>query len=296
MKNTKMLYIIISILLVIVLIFSITKINNLKKDNEKIQDYFSQTLEALNEIQDSLSGIDTQDLIIKRMASNLEVDGNISNSEEIMLSIQNINDYIALNKERLINIEETLKEKDIEIIGLQRIIRNLKNNISEKESLIAEMSSQISLLEQMIVEERVAYQKEIDKKDETISTQKSVMDSQETTISIQKGTITAQELEINTIHYVVGKKKQLIEKGFMTKGGLLKKAKKSGDYNKEEMIALNLAEKNIIEIDEKIKSIKVLSDQNVNSYVLEETENGTLLNITDINEFRKIKYLIIQVD
>ncbi|HOE90578.1 MAG TPA: hypothetical protein PLV22_01215, partial [Candidatus Cloacimonadota bacterium] len=74
MKNVRPLLIIVLILLAAIVIFTLMQNSKLKQENDKVKDYFSQTLEALNEIQDSLSEIDTQDLIVKRMARNQEVD------------------------------------------------------------------------------------------------------------------------------------------------------------------------------------------------------------------------------
>lgn len=297
MKNVRPLLIIVLILLAAIVIFTLMQNSKLKQENDKVKDYFSQTLEALNEIQDSLSEIDTQDLIVKRMARNQEVDGQVMDSKErIMSSIQSINDYVALNKERLNNLEQNLQERNIKIDGLQRMIDTLKKNIAEKEAIIVQMNERIDDLELLVAKERIKYENELAENYEKINLQKNLIETQDATISEHEATIKKQTEEVNTVYYVVGKKKELIENGFMTKGGFFKKAKKSGDYNTEAMIALNLLKENSIQLNAKLKNTKVLSDQSIHSYILEENSNETVLKITDINEFRKVKYLIIQVD
>ncbi len=297
MKDTKILFVVISVILAGIVIFTLVQNSKLKRENDKVQDYFGQTLEALNEIQDSLSEIDTQELMIHRMAINKEVTDSIPNTkDQIMASIQNINDYIALNKERLANIEQTLKEKNIEIKGLQRMIYKLKKSIEEKELLIVSLTNQIDILKIKIETERIAYEHDIAQKEETIETQQSTIGAQEETISTQAGQIQAQDEEMNTIYFISGTKNELIEKGFMTKGGLFKSAKKSSDYNEKEMTAVNLNKFNEIMIKAKIKNIKILTDQNKNAFTLEDKGNETILKVVNPTEFRKIKYLIIQTN
>ena len=297
MKDTKILFVLISVILAGIVIFTLVQNSKLKRENDKVQDYFAQTLEALNEIQDSLSEIDTQELMIHRMAINKEITDSIPGTKDkIMASIQNINDYIAMNKERLSNIKKTLKEKNIEIKGLQRMIAKLKKSIEEKELLITSLTNQIDVLKIKIETERIAYEQEIAQKEDTIQAQQTTIGTQEETISTQAGTIQAQDEEINTIYFIAGAKNVLIEKGFMTKGGLFSSAKKSSEYNEKEMTSVNLNKFNEVVIKAKLKNVKVLSDQNKNSYMLEEKGNETILKITNPNEFRKIKYLIIQTN
>lgn len=297
MKESKILFSVITVILAVIVIFTLVQNSRLKRENDKVQNYFNQTLEALNEIQDSLSEIDTKDLIIHRMAINPEVNDSLSNSKErIMSSIQSINDYIALNKERLANIEQALKEKNIESKGLQRIINNLKKNIADKEVLITSLSKQLDELKVKVEEERKEYEIQLTQKTETITQQEETITQQEETINTQSTQIKNQEDEMNTIFFITATKNELIEKGFLTKGGLFSSAKKSTKYNEELMNSFNLVKFNEIVIKAKLKNITILSDQNKSSYRLEDKGNETILTITNPKEFRKVKYLIIQTN
>lgn len=297
MKDSKILFSVITVILAVIVIFTLVQNSRLKRENDKVQNYFNQTLEALNEIQDSLSEIDTKDLIIHRMAVNPEVNDSLSNAKDrIMSSIQSINDYIALNKERLSNIEQTLKEKNLESKGLQRIINNLKKNIAEKEAMISTLSKQLDDLKIKVEAERKEYEVQISQKSETIQEQEQTIGQQEETINTQTTQIKNQEDEMNTIYFIAASKNELIEKGFLTKGGLFSSAKRSSRYNEEQMNSFNLVKFSEIVIKAKLKNIIVLSDQNKSSYLLEDKGNETILTITNPKEFRKVKYLIIQTN
>ncbi len=297
MKDSKILFSVITVILAVIVIFTLVQNSRLKRENDKVQNYFNQTLEALNEIQDSLSEIDTKDLIIHRMAVNPEVNDSLSNAKDrIMSSIQSINDYIALNKERLSNIEQTLKEKNLESKGLQRIINNLKKNIAEKEAMISILSKQLDDLKIKVEAERKEYEVQISQKSETIQEQEQTIGQQEETINTQTTQIKNQEDEMNTIYFIAASKNELIEKGFLTKGGLFSSAKRSSRYNEEQMNSFNLVKFSEIVIKAKLKNIIVLSDQNKSSYLLEDKGNETILTITNPKEFRKVKYLIIQTN
>lgn len=297
MKDTKVLFMVISIILAIIVIFTLVHNSKLKRENDKVQAYFDQTLEALNEIQDSLSEIDTKDLMIHRMAMNKEVgDSLTSNKEQIMSSIQNINDYIAMNKERLANLEQSLRDKNMQMKGLQRIIKGLKKNIAQKEQLIVELYQQVGTLQEKIEIERKQAALEIAQREETIETQKSTIGNQEETISSQTSTIQKQEDDMNTIYFISAPKNELVEKGFLTKGGLFTSSKKSSEYNESVMKDINVAKFNEILIKANLKNVKILTDQKKNSYKLEARGEETLLIITNPNEFRKAKYLVVQTN
>jgi chromosome segregation ATPase len=297
MKDSKVLFMVISVILAVIVIFTLVHNSKLKRENDKVQAYFDQTLQALNEIQDSLAEIDTKDMMIHRIAMNPEVNDSLtSNKEQIMASIQNLNDYIAMNKERLANLEQSLRDKNMEMKGLQRIIKSLKKNIAEKESLIVELYQQIGTLQEKIDQERKQAALEIAQREETISTQQSTIGTQQETISSQTSTIQKQEEEMNTIFFISAPKNELIEKGFLTKGGLFSSSKKSSEYNEEAMKNINVAQFNEILIKGKLKNVKVLTDQNKKSYTLEARGEETILKITNPNEFRKVKYLVVQTN
>jgi len=60
---------------------------------------------------------------------------------------------------------------------------------------------------------------------------------------------------------------------------------------------LNLMENATFKIEKELKKIKIVSPHNPNSYTLTaESETSTVFQITDKEEFRKIKYLVIVVD
>ncbi len=298
MKDTKVLFIVISVVLAIVVIFTLVHNSKLKRDNDKVQAYFDQTLQALNEIQDSLSIIDTKDLVIHRIATDPELSdtSSVNPKDRIMISIQNINNYIAQNKERLTNLEQQLKDKQINIVGLNRMITSLKKNIVEKEQIIIELTQQVGSLQEKIIRERETASLEISAREETIQTQLSTIDNQEKTITEQSTTLEKQEEELNTIYYVIGTKKELIAKNFLTKGGFFSSSKKTSEYTDSEMKQLNLLEKKEIHIDAPFKKVKVLTEQSKSSYKIEDIGTYTKFRVIQTNEFRKVKYLIIQTD
>lgn len=298
MKDTKVLFIVISVILAVVVIFTLVHNSKLKRDNDRVQAYFDQTLQALNEIQDSLSIIDTKDLVIHRIAIDPELaDTSTTNPRErIMSSIQNINNYIAQNKERLTNLEQQLKEKQMNIKGLNRMISNLKKNIAEKEALIVDLTAQIGSLQETILRERESAAAEIAMKQETIESQQTTIGEQEKTIEEQTTTLSNQEKEINTIYYIAATKKELITKNFLTKGGIFSGSKKTSDYNEADMKEFNLLDKNEIRIDAPFKKVKILTEQPLSSYKVDDIGTYTRIKILKPTEFRKVKYLIIQTD
>ncbi|MCK9329462.1 MAG: hypothetical protein PHY08_03535 [Candidatus Cloacimonetes bacterium] len=293
-KNLLILFIcaVISILIIGGLVYS----SKLKSEHKKVTTYFNNALIAINEIQDSLMVIDNQDSIIKNIAHNTDYKEDLSSKEQIMISINNIKEYIADNKMKLTHLEEQLMNNNLQISGLQKLINNLKLDIKHKEDIILSMQNQIEELNIIISNEREKSKIEILERDEQLKMQASMLSSLQNEVLQKDDKLKAQLIEEYTIYYFIGNEKQLINNEFLTKKTFFKSAKRTGKYNQEVMIQMNLLDFQEIIINASFKDITFLTDQDRSSYIIEDWGEQSLLKVINPNEFKKIKYLVIKTD
>ena len=172
-------------------------------------------------------------------------------------------------KKRLSAMQKELKEKS-------KVIDDLYRQIEEKDAQISRQTKQIASL------------------DEIVSTLKEEV----TTLSNEgkelKAKVADQEEAIYTVYYIVGTKKELIEAGVMTKGGLFKSSKVSYQAEKDAFVKIDL--RAISEINTNASKAKVMSVHPKGTYAFVETDGEMVLNISNPQEFwEQTKYLVIQV-
>lgn len=298
MKYKNLLILFICIILTVIVISSLVFNSRLKTEHEKVSFYFNNALLAINEIQDSLMIIDNRETMLRHIVFNSDLTHGIeiNPKDQIMMSIQNINDYIANSKKRISLLEEQLQKNNLQISGLQRLINNLKLNIKEKEDLILSLNSQIDYLTEMIVIEREKALYEISKRDDQIEIQYSMLTEMERDILEKEQLILNKKTEEYTIYYFIGTRRELIDNGFLTKGGLFRASQKTSNYRQDVMVKMNLLEFQEIIINSRFNKIRVLSEQDKSSYIIEDYGNQSLFKIINPEEFKKIKYLLIVID
>lgn len=299
MGNSKVLWALVITIMVVVSVVMFVQNHKLKIKNQQIQDYFEQTTQTIGEIQDSLDQINTKELMIKKIAQNTEINDTITTDTkaQILQSIDGMNHYIEANKQKIAKLEKDLEKNKMRMNGMHSIIAKLKQSIIEKEQMITDLRSQIDLLTQTILVEREKAKLEISMKDVTINNQSQTISGQHDTIGKQNEMIRQQAEILNTIYYVIGTKAELVAKGILEKGSLFTKAKLSHNYLEDNFVKMNIQDVDQIVIQKNIKKIKILSAQNKNSYIVKsDTNSQSILKITNPDEFKRIKYLIIQVD
>ena len=239
----------------------------------------------LNEIEAGLSSIrESESILTVQSQDGVEVKGSREQLKEDVQAIQdaikNYQDEIkklqsdnrmqsAQFKKRLSAMQKELKEKS-------KVIDDLYRQIEEKDAQISRQTKQIASL------------------DEIVSTLKEEV----TTLSNEgkelKAKVADQEEAIYTVYYIVGTKKELIEAGVMTKGGLFKSSKVSYQAEKDAFVKIDL--RAISEINTNASKAKVMSVHPKGTYAFVETDGEMVLNISNPQEFwEQTKYLVIQV-
>ncbi len=270
------------ILLLVVLGFVAMKYDESVKKNEEITNYFNNATNIIGEIQDSLSSIESEKMILEKISRNIELGSDSGDNKTKMLnSISDIGENIDFYKKKIEDLEAELKHKDIKITGLEKLLSNLKKSIALREITISQMETQIDSLQIVItgLEDDIKFeQAKVIAKDKIISSQKEFID---------------------TIYYIVGSKKELKEKEIIeTKGGILGLGKSvilSKKIPQEYFTPLNLNENNMIVLNNNYSKLEIVSSQDTSWYSIEKSEKLTYIKINDKDKFKTIKYFVIMV-
>lgn len=226
---------------------------------------------SFNEIQDNLNAIKEKEKIV----SSHNQSGDVKSKEEtIKEDIQAIYDLISKNKSRIGELSAKLKNSKTKITGLEQMIANLQSQIDSKDNEIAELKA--SLESKDIELSNIAMHLENSEKVSNAKTEK-----------------------LNTAYYAFGTKKELIEKGVISKeGGFIgigKSTKVKDDFNKEYFTKIDITNTSSINIG--AKKAKVLSTHSTSSYKLVGEKTVEKIEITNPEEFwSSSKYLVIVIE
>ena len=226
---------------------------------------------SFNEIQENLNAIKDKEKIVV----NASTGGDVKRKEDqIKEDIQAIYDLMAKNKNRIGSLTKKLKDSNLKIEGLEKMIENLQNSINQKDVEIADLKTRIEGLNIELSNLNTNY-----KVVEAESTEKTEV--------------------INTAFYAIGTSKELIEKKVISKeGGFIgigKSTKVVADFNKDYFTKINVEQTTSINIG--AKKAKLLSTHPSSSYKLVGQKPVEKIEITNPKEFWSVsKYLVIVIE
>ena len=280
---TIAMYAVIAVLAVAVLYqkYQITSANyvDVKVAEETSRSHYAEAFNAIAEIQDSLNAITQADGAVQLRQEGLIAEQRLSEPSraEAMESIALLNASIQRTKTKISELESSLAKSGTKAAGLQRLIKNLKQTVAEKQEHIAVLTGQVDSLQTQVAGLETTVQ------------------GLETTVAQDQQNIEEKRLELGTIYYIVGTKKELSSSGvIVAKGGVLglgKTLQLSGQFDNGQFTALDTDLETVVRAP--ATKVQVLSPQPISSYEI-KIENGQVeLHILDLKEFRKVKHLVI---
>ena len=224
-----------------------------------------------NEIQENLNTIKEKEKIVTSASTQGDVK---SKEDQIKEDIQAIYDLMAKNKNRIGSLTKKLKNSNLKLEGLEKMIENLQNTINAKDSEIADLKTRMEGLNIELSNLTTNYQE--------VEAENQVKTN-----------------EINTAYYAIGTAKELKEKNVISKeGGFIgigKTTKVKADFNKEYFTKVNVEQTASINIG--AKKAKIITTHPSNSYKLVGEKPVEKIEITNAKEFWSAsKYLVIIIE
>ncbi len=283
--------VIIVILAALAIIFGVVWMNAAKenkallKSNEDLQNLYESSTATIGEIQESLQALD-QDLSGQLFTQDEIPDTSPADRRErIINSIANMRDQIEADKKKIAQLQTQLANSKTQLKGVQEIVDRLKSSLEEKERIMAELQDRLGIMNETIEQERRQSQMEIAEREQTIAEREQALAD--------------AEREADTVYYVVGTRKQLMEQDIIDrKGGILGIGRVT-TVNKEldtsKFTQINLQDTLQINFKATDKGYSILSNHIATTYSVEKVEDEYVLTVTDKENFRKQKFLVIEL-
>lgn len=147
---------------------------------------------SFNEIQNNLNEIKAKEKIISAKSSDKEL--KKTKKDEIISDIQTIYDLLNKNKQKVSTLTKKLKSSNLQVDEINLAVTNLNNQLNDKENEIINLKAKLEKLNMDFSNLNTKYVEELEASH--LKTEK-----------------------LNTAYYVVGTKKDLIEKGVVSKKG-----------------------------------------------------------------------------
>lgn len=249
----------------------------LASKNAEVEMLFQQ----LNEIEESLSVVTSKYTDVSKL-KNKTGEVNADTRSRITAQIQDINELLNANKQKIDKINGQLRKSNASNKELNTFVANLQKRIADQEE-------EIQLLTTELQKNKIVIEN-LNKNLDELSKQNQSKDEQ----------IMKIEEEKNSAYYIVGTKDELEEKGIINrKGGFLgigKKSSVSSDSDLKEYMKIDI--RRVDEITLKGEKIKILTTHPTSSYkLLGDQKKPVALKITDPSSFwEKSKFLVIEVD
>jgi predicted RNase H-like nuclease (RuvC/YqgF family) len=256
-----------------------TQFTALQESEASTQKRYSQTIDAIAEIQDSLNAISVGEKGGSLLAQDVRDEQNLSgpNAQGALDRIEQLRASIQRNKERIRQLESDLKHSGNRIGGLQKLVAQLKQSVTEKEALVAELGVRVDSLQT------------------EVTGLATVVEETKTTLAQRDLTLEEKRRELATVMVAVGTRKDLTTSGVVVaKGGVLgvgKTLQPTGAGSETAYTPIDTDQQTVVRIA--APKAQVVSAQPASSYELVTVDGQVELHIVNPGEFRKVKQLVI---
>ncbi len=257
--------------------------------NDSLQHLVIQKDSAMYAIMGTFTAIEDNLQAIKEKENLIELTAN--SQENIKSRDKKINDDIALiynmmvqNREKIVKLQEQLRNAKVKNSELQQIIGSLESRIQEKDAEIMRL-----------IEQLAGTNIQIDNLNVMISHLNNTVDSLQRAEQLKDATIEGQDEALNTAYYIIGSESELKQLGILDKRGnfSIGSKKATSDFDKEAFTRIDVRETTRFDLNG-AKKIKVVTAHPLDSYTIYGRKPVDSLVINNFYNFwSSSKYLVI---
>lgn len=253
------------------------EIDSLKTVIEEGKEDMNEFFSALSEIESNLEEIKRKEKLLQ-VKSN---DGSQDLKDKINNDVMAIYELLKENQAKLAQIQDRNKRSSLKIVELNNVISQLQDRLTEKNTEIAGLKSKLVGMDLLV------------------DSLFSGLDSMLLNMAIKDEIIEFQSAELSKAFYVVGTKKELIEKEVLTKQGLfagLSKIKQlKTDFNKDYFTQININELKAIPLF--AENAEVVTNHPSEAFEMIKSEQFDSLKIIDAQNFWSVsKFCVIVLE
>ncbi len=250
-----------------------------KSSEDAAETRYAEALNAIAEIQDSLSTLGVADATRPVLPGSPTGERGLSalRGREALDRIALLKAGVQRTKGRIADLERNSKRNGVQIAGLEHLIDNLRRSLAEKESIIAQLGGQVDTLHAQVADLTTA------------------VTSAHGTLEVQAQTIVEQRRELGTVYWVAGARRDLLRSGaIVATGGLFgigQTLQPSASASDSLFATMDTDADRVIRIA--APKARVLSAQPASSYSVLAVGTGTELHILDPRAFRTVNHVVI---
>lgn len=286
----KLVFVFLSALMMISCVQNSAEYKKLQSENDLLKQESAKNTEDLNEMLSILNDVEANFQAIRDaenylMLQQVEGDLNQNKRNQIKQNMTMVSEILTKNKEQIAELEEKLKNSNVQSAALRKTIDRLNAEVDQKTIMIAS-------LQEDLARKNIRIQ-ELDSK---VGELTEDVESLAATATIQSQQLNEQEKLLNTAYYCFGTSKELKDQKILSGGGLFSKSKALGDgFNRDYFISIDIRE--VKEIPLFARKAKLKSNHPEGSYEFLKDDDGNIsLKILDVKNFWSLgKYLVIEV-
>ena len=241
-----------------------------RMDYNDLQSYLTIIAEGLDSIATEEKGL---------LASTTPGERTGLNKQRMKQNLDHVRELLSRHRSRITELEEKLASIPGDAQKLKTIISSLRQQLDDKDRELAQLRADLENNRRSITEltSRVQHMTE-------------VQEAQEQTIQEQQETIDKQDKKLNNAYIKIGTKRELKDAGLLS-GGFLKK--KRVDYTNIDLSQFQSVDIRTTKTINLPKKAKILTPVIGSSYTLEEKANGSVLTITNPEQFWGASNLLV---
>lgn len=263
------------------------KNKSLQAENQNLQRELQQQDSLFNDfiiIQENLQAIRERETNIENLGQIEGVENAESKKEQILRDIEAINQLIEDNKTTMARMNEKMKRYSYEVGNFKNVVRNLKGQISRKDSQIVVLKERLTALNFEVDKLNTRLSKTVQEKEQSEAQLKNTRD------------------KMRQAYYAIGTFKDLKNNEVLTKeGGIIGiggTETLEDNFNKEYFTQIDLSKTTEIPLNYDVKDVELVSTHPTDSYeIIKEDKKVVSLQIKNAESFWKAtRYLVIVLD
>ena len=241
------------------------------------EDRYARAIADIASIQDSLEAItplDTQGTMVPSTDAEQRLAPSAS---EALSRVADLHAGIDRARTRIAQLEANLRRSGTKVEGLDRIIGRLKQDLAEREAMVASLTDQVDSLTSQV------------------SGLNGSLERSQARVAEQESALEERRHELASVSYLIGDRKTLLaDSVVVARGGLLGMGRTLVVTGKGDAALFTAIDTDLQrEIPVAAAKASVLTAQTPGSYRLEPSTQGMVLRILDAHEFRKVRRVII---
>lgn len=246
---------------------------------------FNEVLMVMTEVETEITNIKNQENLISTSAESGDEEGD---KFKLVSDIKRINERIQFTNDKIRELAGKLDNSNLQLSAFKRKVDKMTSDLKEREASLAELRTDL--------EQKNLFISELNTEVKSLVQQVQL---QTETISVQSQELIDKEKALNTGYFVIGKEKQLLADGLISKEGGFLWIGKSLDLvadaapNKFTEVDIQNTKKFYVDAEK----MAIITEHPADSYkIVSDAGKVKYIEVVNPDEFWRIsKYLVINV-